>query len=581
VPTANSRTVRWLTGALLAWGVAVAAYVTLRVNFDRAPVIHVRWAPTVTDRIRARLEKRFDLAGAEQESGRTWVYFLRSPSSSNIRDLVKHPGVEDTHYVDRLSFSVSPSAERRGPYITAGPWRWIPGLLYALTVALFIAGAVALSVAIAPAAASGVVAVFSPARAELISVTSRTAARRDLLVLGGALVLVWVYYVVQLREAAEESAAFRVGDWLVSYGTGFVRRGLPGSAILAAATSLHAAPEKVVLWVQAALYTLFSVLLFALARRRRLNVWFLVFLFSPAGLLFPIYDPAVIGRKDVLFFAVFAFYAWWMPRPDRPWASVVAFALGAATTLTHELFFFYTPYFLVMRLVHQRDSPLRRFAPELSLCAGSLIALLLASTVGADLHGEAQCSALLQRGFDEELCNGIMRYPAMTIADSIDETALTVRTQPYLIAYPVAALLGALPLTILFASSRTMRHRLTRNVVLSIAGALVFTLPMFGIALDWGRLLNIHLMAIAVIVVGFLLDDVTTPASQFGVTNGWLRAAAFLAIGVYLTAWSIRHCCDDPFRAGLFSTASNGGHVSPNTILSSDSPAGGVRSCSF
>jgi len=552
VLTANNRTTRWLTVAVLSWAVAAAAYVTLRLNFERAPVIHVRWAPTVDDRVRARLEQRFDLVGAVHESGRTWVYFLRSPSATNIRDLVTHPGVEDTHYLDRLKFGVSPSAERRGPYTTAGTRWWIPRLLYALIAAFLVVGAIGFSAAVAIAYARRVLAVLAPDRVRLAAASLRTATTRVQLILLGALALVWARYVAHLRDAAAESAPFRVGDWLVSYEVGFVRRGLPGSLILAATTSFDAAPELVVFWIQAVLYTLLSVLLFVLARRRRLNVWFLVFLFSPLALLFPLYDPAVIGRKDLLFFVAFAFYAWWLPRPDRPWAIVGTFLVGAGITLSHELFFFYTPYFFLMRLLHGRESSGRSFAPELSLFAGSLLALGLASTVGANLHGEAQCALLLQRGFNEELCNGILRYPSQTLSDSIRETAAALRARPYLAAYPAAAVLGALPLLPLFASSTSMRRRLTRNVLLGVAGALVFTLPMFAIAIDWGRLLNIHVMAIAVIIAAFLLDDAHTGGSHFGIANAWLRAASLLAIGVYLTAWNIRHCCDRTFGAGLF-----------------------------
>jgi hypothetical protein len=59
-------------------------------------------------------------------------------------------------------------------------------------------------------------------------------------------------------------------------------------------------------------------------------------------------------------------------------------------------------------------------------------------------------------------------------------------------------------------------------------------------------------MAIAVIIAAFLLDDAHTGGSHFGIANAWLRAASLLAIGVYLTAWNIRHCCDRTFGAGLF-----------------------------
>jgi hypothetical protein len=372
--------------------------------------------------------------------------------------------------------------------------------------------------------------------------------------MAAALVALWVAYYVQLREGAIDAAGFRVGDWLVSYETGFARRGLLGGPIIQAATALGTAPERIVLWIQAALYALLFGLLFLLARRRRANIWFLAFLFSPAALLFPLYDEAVIGRKDVLFLVAFALYAWWMPRPNKAWTHVAAFALGAATTLAHEMFFFFTPYFFVMRLLQPRTDDgrlkvdLLRFAPELSLFGGALVALLLVVTIGADLHGDAQCAGLLARGFDKDLCTGILQYPVTTIGESMRETAAMITAQDYLRVYPIAAALAALPLPLLLGS---LRRGVPRAAVLGILCALAFTLPLFVVVLDWGRLLNIHVMAVASVIAAFLLDDRETPGAASGVKSAWLWTGVVLAIGLYLTGWSIRHCCDTPLRAGL------------------------------
>lgn len=522
---------RWLRAAVVAWMLAAAAYGALRLKFERAPVVHVRWSAAVNDRTRAELEKQFALTDGTYDSGRTWVYVLTSPSPANIQALVQSPDIEDTHHIDRQQFRVSASAPRRGPYTGSGPG-WIPAGLAAMSAAFLIAGTVAIGVALTP--------VVAP---HLASLT-----------VAAALVALWAAYFMRLREGAIDAAGFRVGDWLVSYEAGFARRGLLGSPIVWATTALGTGPETIVLWIQAALYALLFVLVFLLARGKRPNVWFLAFLFSPAALLFPLYDEAVIGRKDVLFFVAFAFYAWWMPRPGW-WTTMVAFALGAATTLAHEMFFFFTPYFVVMRLlqVHTRSvrlqADLQRFAPELSLFAGALVALLLVVSIGADLRGDAQCAALVARGFDQDLCTGIMRYPATTIGESMRETAVTVSQNGYLWAYPLAAALAALPLLPLFACTG---RRIPRSAAIGAVAAVAFTLPLFVTVLDWGRLLNIHAMAVSVLLAAFLLDDRQATGSAFGVTAAWLRIAILLIIGLYLTGWSVRHCCEAPLGGGLF-----------------------------
>ena len=528
----------WLRAAVVAWALAAASYGALRLNFERAPAVHVRWSAAVDAPARAGLERQFALADGTYDSGQTWVYLLTSPTPANIQALVQSPAIEDTHHIDRQQFRVSADAPRRGPYIGRGP-AWIPAALLALSSACAIAGSLALGVALAPA--------LTPHLASLS--------------IAAVLVGLWVAYFVQLRTGATDAAGFRVGDWLVSYEPGFTRRGLLGWPIIRATSAFGTAPETIVLWIQAALYALLFALLFLLLYRKRPNVWFLAFLFSPAALLFPLYDEAVIGRKDVLFFVAFALYAWWMSRGSsgvpcqaRHWTGAVAFMLGAATTLAHEMFFFFTPYFFVMRLLQastrgvRLQADPRPFIPELSLFAGALVALLLVVSIGADLRGDAQCAALLARGFDEDLCTGIMRYPATTIAESIRETAVTVRHAGYLWAYPIAAALAVLPLLPLFAS---IAQRVPRAAVVGVIAAVAFTMPLFVTVLDWGRLLNIHVMAIAVLIVAFLLDDRETSGSAFGVNTAWLRIAALLIIGLYLTGWSVRHCCEAPLGGGL------------------------------
>jgi hypothetical protein len=204
-----------------------------------------------------------------------------------------------------------------------------------------------------------------------------------------------------------------------------------------------------------------------------------------------------------------------------------------------------------MRLLQSRDDPtIRRFVPELSLFGGSLVALIFASTIGAEMHGEAQCAALLARGVNEQLCDGILRYPIITVPEAMDAVRNAISQFSYLPGYPIAAALAIAPLLPLFA---TMRVRLSRTLVLAILATFLFTLPMFVIALDWGRLLNLHVMALAIVIVTFLLDDRrATPGSMFGVGNRWLQVAILFGLCCYLSAWSVRHCCDKPLRAGLF-----------------------------
>jgi len=83
---------------------------------DRPPVprseqVSVRWSPGLSDEGRAALEGRFSLAQGEPKPDRTrdenvWNYRVTDLSVGNIRGIVVHPDVLDTHFIDRSTFRV-------------------------------------------------------------------------------------------------------------------------------------------------------------------------------------------------------------------------------------------------------------------------------------------------------------------------------------------------------------------------------------------------------------------------------------------------------------------------------------------
>ena len=85
-PKRNSAKTGWLRVAVVAWMLAAAAYAALRLNFERAPVVHVRWSAAVDGRTRAELEKQLALADGTYDSGQTWAYVLTSPSPAEVAD---------------------------------------------------------------------------------------------------------------------------------------------------------------------------------------------------------------------------------------------------------------------------------------------------------------------------------------------------------------------------------------------------------------------------------------------------------------------------------------------------------------
>jgi hypothetical protein len=99
----------WIVGVLVVALLIAAAFV---VSIEPAAPpegwhINVRWAPSVSDAERQRLERHYNLIVLQQSSERTWAYRLGDPSRSVIRALVTDPRAEDTHGIDRSEFRIT------------------------------------------------------------------------------------------------------------------------------------------------------------------------------------------------------------------------------------------------------------------------------------------------------------------------------------------------------------------------------------------------------------------------------------------------------------------------------------------
>jgi hypothetical protein len=189
-----------LTG-LLCWALAGTAYAALWLTFGDRPVyVHVRWAPSVDDTARQRLERHYSLALAEPKEDRTFGYALLDRSHENIRNLVLDSEIEDTHQIHRTAFRVGYFAQRL-PYVTSAPT--VPAGLELLTLLSFVIGLVAFGFALlgiaAPALVRGPILTVRNALLDPFGTCRRLSAT----------LLFWV--AGRIPDASAESAAlFRI-----------------------------------------------------------------------------------------------------------------------------------------------------------------------------------------------------------------------------------------------------------------------------------------------------------------------------------------------------------------------------------
>lgn len=306
-------------------------------------------------------------------------------------------------------------------------------------------------------------------------------------------ILIIFKYVLTLYYYAMDYDGWVVADWLISFKAGFVRRGLSGFFMHALSDLLGLKPNYTVMFCQMAIFLAYMFILFLLVYRKKLNIWFLTFLLSPATLLFPIYGPQSAGRKEILLFLIFGLYIIYLnTKKIKPSFAILLFSLALLlATMFHELVFFFTPYFIFAAYLKSKvDKEPFSFFKTSFVMAGSFLIMIPIYLFGRNINSSVICSELLEKGFSANICSGVLNWPADF---GIAEVLKFANNADYYSSYSICLFLGLIPFVLFIKYSGqqaiTLKHFLIAFLLLFL-----FSLPLFALAIDWGRWLNIHFM---------------------------------------------------------------------------------------
>ena len=114
-----------------------------------------------------------------------------------------------------------------------------------------------------------------------------------------------------------EQHGWAIGDWLINYQGGMVRRGLMGELIYQFAQYTHANLGIVVVIIQSFFYAVFLYFSYALLKQRRVLLPYIFLIFSPFIFMFQIHSMSGGYRKEIIYFAILAFVVWVANTKDK------------------------------------------------------------------------------------------------------------------------------------------------------------------------------------------------------------------------------------------------------------------------
>ena len=337
--------------------------------------------------------------------------------------------------------------------------------------------------------------------------------------------LAYAVYRGYLFPLAGRLSAFdhwQVGDWLIDYSGGVVRRGLSGEIVFLVAPGGTAAITTVVV-IQTALAAALFILVGALYwRTDRGPVWMMLVL-SPAFLLFPALDATGNTRKELLVLVALGIAALFY-RSGRSevglWIAVPLFVLGV---FSHEALAVTLPAFAYLAFT---SLDRQRAWRVMSVYAIAAIGALLLALVRP---GNAQTAALIcaswnERGITD--CGGALAALGMPAGDMVQY--LVTESYPTYWAYLLPLALATLPF---FALRFWPRERLITIITIAAVA------PLFVLGWDYGRW--IFLIVAQLSLIALARPDRTEP----------MRVPLYGALA-FILLWGFNHS-GQPTSEGL------------------------------
>jgi hypothetical protein len=350
---------------------------------------------------------------------------------------------------------------------------------------------------------------------------------------------VWAFFAFfSFRYAVEISnggSSWKTADWLINYSAGPLRRGLTGTILLA--VSDLGFP---LLWLtyvfQVSIYAVIFINVLKLYKQTERGLFWLLILYSPAFLLFSFYDLQGGFRKEIIIFSVFAYFCLLYAHKTITQTKLIFVCLVYVLAgLSHELTVFTLPFFIYLLFTSAKQGLIKERVAI--ICSGILAVVSVAILLFATLHkgdavvSDAICQSLINRKLNPEICLGAIRWLG---EDSRKASSRVLELISYMSLFtPVLFGVAILPL---FFTTWWKKQ----TYVLLVISALTF-LPLFIVAIDWGRW---------VYILTFMLFCL---ALAERVTVKFPFKSIFVIAGIiYLTTWSIPHCCVGGIGKGFF-----------------------------
>jgi len=300
------------------------------------------------------------------------------------------------------------------------------------------------------------------------------------------------------------SDGYILGDWLVNYQDGgFKRRGLSGSFFFLLQDITGIKLNILVYCFQVIIISLFFYWYFKLIQYKEATFLYLSLLLSSVGFVGLLNCVDYVGKKEFIIFFLFAAFVYSTDNNKLTRIKEFGFCLALfISTLFHEVTLFFIPYFLITLYLKTGKAELGRYLKYILAVFIPAVLLLL---FGKEINEGQSLNILKERGV--VFTRGIFFWDIderQYISDHFKEYRL------YFLSVGISV----------FHIGFYLKYLKQRKVLsILLVGAFLFSLPLFYLAIDWGRWMYIHMIFVIILFALFLRKSNSVYASEVIILN--------------------------------------------------------------
>ena len=284
-----------------------------------------------------------------------------------------------------------------------------------------------------------------------------------------------------------------LGDWLINYlDGGFKRRGLMGTIFISIYDFFKIDLRLQVFLFVTILYTFLFYYLFKIIEKNTNHISMFFLLISPLGFQMFLVFSGVIARKEIYLFTVFAYFLYQLKKDEISIFKLFLFTfLGI---LIHELIVFYILYFyFAIILRYGKNFKLKYLIPVLPF----MVITLYLMFYGNDINSGKTYEILKNRNLIIGK-GGILDYDK-----NFDTLHFYLENIKFYSLYLVSILLGVFSIYT-YMKNHTCSNQFKALFSYGVITLFFISLPIFYLAIDWGRWINIHFVLISMLLFTFI-----------------------------------------------------------------------------